>query len=217
MLAVVVPTRGDRPLFFQFAIQQLAAQTKQPDLIVVVDYPAKSNEVDITARYKYGIREAVKYGAECIIFWEDDDYYQPNYIEYMYAEWLQHGKPDLLGIDYTYYYHIIINGVKYQPHKGRASMFSSMVSKNVIDYPMPIDNYAFADLFIWSKWRGVTVSPTNIMAIGIKHGIGKLGGKGHTALAMYIPDTKFLKEHCTPEAYEFYQSISSNGSINILQ
>jgi len=207
MLAVVIPTRGDRPHFLEFAKKQIAAQTKQPDLLIVVDYPAKSNEVDITERYKYGIRKAVNSGADCILFWEDDDYYQPNYIEYMYAEWLQHGKPDLLGIDYTYYYHLGVKGLKFTSHKGRASMFCSMVSKNVIDYPMPANNYVFADLFIWSKWHGVTVSPTNIMAIGIKHGIGKTGGKGHTVLNMYVPNTDFLETHCTKEAYDFYQSI----------
>lgn len=207
MLAVVIPTRGDRAKFLDFALQQILRQTKQPDIIEIVDYPPRSNDKDITERYSYGIQNAVKKGAECIIFWEDDDYYQPDYIAYMYAEWLQHGKPNLLGIDYTYYYHIGVKGVHYQTHEKRASMFCSMVSKNVIDFPMPASNYAFADLFIWSKWGGVTVRPERIMAIGIKHGVGLSGGSGHSRTNIYTPNENFLKEHCTPEAYEFYQSI----------
>lgn len=207
MLAVVIPTRGDRTKFLEFALKQIAGQTKQPDIIEVVDYAPRSHDKDITERYKYGIRKAIEKGAECIVFWEDDDYYQPDYIAYMYAEWVQHGKPDLLGIDYTYYYHLGVKGVRYQQHEKRASMFCSMVSKNVIDYPMPANNYAFADLFIWSKWKGVTVRPTRIMAIGIKHGIGLSGGSGHSRTNIYVPNEKFLKEHCTKHAYEFYQSI----------
>jgi glycosyltransferase involved in cell wall biosynthesis len=207
MLAVVIPTRGDRAKFLDFALRQILRQTKQPDIIEIVDYPPRSNDKDITERYSYGIQNAVKKGAECIIFWEDDDYYQPDYIAYMYAEWLQHGKPNLLGIDYTYYYHIGVKGLHYQTHEKRASMFCSMVSNNVIDFPMPANNYAFADLFIWSKWGGVTVRPERIMAIGIKHGIGLSGGSGHSRTNIYTPNEIFLKQHCTPEAYEFYQSI----------
>lgn len=205
-VAVVIPTR-DRPQFLDFAFQQILLQTKQPDIIEIIDYPPKSNEKDITQRYRVGVLQAVAKGADVIIFWEDDDYYQLDYIEYMVKQWHLNNKPLIMGIEYTYYYHLKY-GVHYKHHKGRASMFCTVVSKDAINQLWPEDYVAFTDLFIWGGWRNtVLLNPERIMAIGIKHGIGLSGGKGHINKSIYTKNETFLKEHCTQRAYEFYQSI----------
>jgi hypothetical protein len=205
-VAVVIPTRGDRPQFLDFAYQQILLQTKQPDIIEIMDYPPKSDDKDITQRYRAGVLQAVAKGADCIIFWEDDDYYQLDYIEYMVKQWELKGKPLIFGIEYTYYYHLRF-GLHYKHHPGRASMFCTMVSKDAINQQWPHDNVAFTDLYIWGAWRGVTIKPERTMAIGIKHGIGMSGGKGHILKGMYTPNNTFLKDNCTKKAYDFYQSI----------
>ena len=74
-LALITPTRGDRPLFEKQYNNIIKNQTVQPDEIIIVDYPPISKEIDLTARYRKGIIEASKRGCNVALLWEDDDWY----------------------------------------------------------------------------------------------------------------------------------------------
>ena len=84
---LITPTRGDRPVFKDQYWNIIKSQTKQPDEVIVVDYEPKSNNKDLTQRYKHGIQEATKKGHEYALLWEDDDWYHPTYIQWLTNAW----------------------------------------------------------------------------------------------------------------------------------
>ena len=106
-IGVLIITKGDRPKFLEHAKYLISEQTLQPDVIEVVDEETNL-AIDITYRYRVGCKRLVKKGCDLIIFWEDDDFYKFNYIQTMLSEFINNGRPDIIGIEKTIYYHIEI-------------------------------------------------------------------------------------------------------------
>ena len=181
-IAVIIPTRGDRPKFLKQCHKLIARQTRKPDEIIVVDYAPKGGMKDITQRYKKGIEIATKRGCAAAIFWEDDDWYHPTYIEWLLNAWSKHNHPPVFGVSETYYYHICATSRLYMGHTGRTSAFCTLV-KLPYKHSWPADYYAFLDMHFYKKGLVTTIKfPKNkILAIGIKHGVGYTGGGGHNA------------------------------------
>ena len=178
MIGVLIITRGDRPRFIEHAKFLLSKQTRKPDVIEIVDDKPISNEIDITYRYRIGCERLFKKGCDVIIFWEDDDWYRNDYVQKMTEGWEMSGKPPIFGISTTIYYHALTNKYIHLSHPGRASMMSTMISKEaVINWGN--DNYAYTDMVLWQQLKGVSVAFDETIAIGIKHGIGLCGGGGH--------------------------------------
>jgi hypothetical protein len=101
-VVVIIPDRGDRPKFMMNCHRMMLAQTLAPVRIIHVDYPASSERPDITARYKVGYHVASGMAdVDLIAFIENDDYYAPDYLEYVVKEWEKKGKPELFGLNYT--------------------------------------------------------------------------------------------------------------------
>ena len=179
-VALVIPTRGDRPQFLKQCHHLISRQTLQPNEIIFVDYAPKSSFKDITQRYRKGVEKATKRGCECVIFWEDDDWYHPTYNEWLLDSWVKCKKPSHFGVGETYYYNITANARLYMPHPNRTSMFCTML-KLPYGGSWPADHYPYLDMHFHKSGKVKTVDfPSNkVLAIGIKHGVGMTGGGGH--------------------------------------
>lgn len=214
--AVLIPTRGDRSEFLRNALKLLKRQTIKPDLIEVVNDPPLSSEKDITYRYRIGAERLIKKGAEVIIFWEDDDFYTPDYIELMLQKWDELGRPGLLGLGSTVYYHVKKRKCRVMTHPGRASAMSTLVTaKALAGYKWPADSEPFLDLHLWKNIPGKTFAPKRLLALGIKHGVGLTGGNGHKedGINYNLDDESlsFLKSVIDPKALPFYLSLTSRA------
>lgn len=181
-VAVIIPTRGDRPQFIKQCKNLLQRQTRKPDKIFWMDYKPESHKKDITQRMRRGVEKATKEGFNVAVFWEDDDWYHPTYLEWLLKEWEKSNRPAIFGVGETYYYNIAVNGRLHMKHGNRTSLFCTMIN-------LPFkgnwcsDDYAFLDMHLHKTGLVKTVNFPNdqIKAIGIKHGIGLCGGGGHNA------------------------------------
>lgn len=181
-IAVIIPTRGDRPEFLRICKILIHRQTVQPDEIIFIDHPGKRGIKDITGRYRKGVQEAAARGCTVALFWEDDDWYHPKYIEWMLNKWNSVRRPMIFGIQETYYYHVGIGKRLYMRHPGRASAFCTLVKIPFKMRVWPADSEPFLDMHIWRSVEGVAMEfedKEKPLAIGIKHGIGLSGGGGH--------------------------------------
>lgn len=204
-IGVLIPTLGDRSDFLKFCLSRLKNQTKKADEIALINYKNISGLVDISQRYKVGIKYLIEKGCDLIIFWEDDDYYPLTYIEETVRLWLKHGKPVIFGCKNTVYYHCPSRQYL-TTSPMHSSAYCTSVSK-YIKYDVCGDNEAYYDVNLWRKNKGIQVK-YNKMPIGIKHGEGKCGGSGHRPRAGYYRNSDrsltYLKENTDEEAFEFY-------------
>lgn len=220
--ALVIPTRGDRPKFIEQCKYLISKQTLQPTEIIWVDYPAKNSEKDITQRYRKGIEEAREKRYEFVVFWEDDDWYHPNYLQWLISKWEAADKPDFFGVSETYYYHLGTGNANHDVHQNRSSAFCTLV-KLPWTIPWPQDNYPFLDLHIFKNYPGMCIPfDGHIYAIGIKHGIGLSGGSGHNSTFKFnMPDSRQWFYSRIGSDRNFYDSIldevKSSPSKNSMQ
>lgn len=206
---VLIPTRGDRPQFLKHAFYLLERQLLSIDFVEVVDDKPRSQDKDITWRYRVGCERLVKKGADIIFFWEDDDYYSPSYLLKMYDAW-EEEKPAILGVSYSIYYHLKLQKWVKIDHPGRASAMSTMVTKDIINVRWPRDSEPYTDLYLWKTLKGKTVSFPGVEAIGIKHGLGLCGGGGHTKsnwYSNYDEGFKWLGNQVDAYSLEFYRGL----------
>jgi hypothetical protein len=219
-VGIVVPTRGDRPEFLNHCKKQIHRQTYCPDEVIFVDHePARRDLVDLTGRYRLGISKARQKGCNFIAFWEDDDWYDEKYLEWMITSWKNNGRPEILGISSSFYFNLkSMRGARFD-HSGRSSMFCTCLSIGENKWnglSWPLDNERFLDLWIWRKWQLSKVAiPFNekIYTIGIKHGVGLTGGGGHNVDANFYANDytdnynkDWLKSKIDPFSYQFYQN-----------
>lgn len=220
-IGIIVPDRGDRPLFRKHCEYLISKQTVQPTQVVWVDFMPISNEVDITKRYRIGynyISELV----DVILFMENDDWYSPNYIETMLRAWITAGKPDIFGTDYTHYYHIKLKKWFTMNHNVRSSAMSTLIKPNLnIDW-CP-DNEPYTDTYLWmmaiNKDTGKPLTkavfhPEPPICLGMKHGVGLTGGNSHVnRLHRYINDDveqNWLRSIVDEQSFEFYKNYFTN-------
>jgi len=211
MIAVVIPDRNDRPKMLANCLRMMQNQT-MPVVIYLINDKPLDDRPDITRRYRIGYDKVSKSNEfELLFFIESDDWYDPNYIYTIYSCWLSEGKPDIIGIDYTYYYHLKLRKYFKYGHIGRASMMNTAIKPNLV-FKWPHDNYRFVDMYLWEHIKGLTITPEFPISIGMKgHGEGMTGGTGHdNKLHRYTEeDNGFLEEHLDEESLNFY-----NGYIN---
>ena len=234
-IATITPTRGDRPQFVSIAKKLIKLQTCQPDEVIIVDDPPKSDAVDINWRYHEGCRRAIEKGCDLLIFWEDDDYYAPHYIEALVAAYRTFiPQPLVFGLGDTIYYNMRLRKWSKIIHPGRASAMNTLVSSEVYHhFPWSQDNSKVYDsvhgagffdrqLWDWAQKEGVgkTISTdiSSPWSIGIKHGIGKCGGSHHDTkesswlvpLKMKDPDLSWLRSHVRPEIFPLYEKLAQD-------
>lgn len=220
-IGIIIPDRRDRPRFKANCLRMLANQTLKPLYISIQDYKPMGDSCDITQRYRLGYGQCNRFSnmghrLDMIALWENDDYYAPNYLETMAEHWLMEGKPDILGTNYTIYYHIKLRKYYVMNHHRRASAMNTIL-KPGLQIVWPPDNEPFTDLWLWRQLKGVTIDPGKHISIGIKHGIGLTGGRSHVdRFDRYDPPRgkddaqfKFLKDTMDAESFEFYSNYFS--------
>lgn len=210
-IAVIIPDRGDRPEFLKHCEWMIENQTMKPDHVLIVDYKPKSNQCDITERYRLAYHELYGKGFDCVLFMENDDYYRPEYIETMVNNWVIQGNPDLFGIAYTYYYHIGLSKYTRFDHPLRASMMNTLMKTNLV-VNWCADNYPYTDAHLWKSIKNrITFVPELPISLGIKHGIGMSGGNYHrTKLDRYTHDdsnSHFLSSIVDDYSFNFYTQL----------
>ncbi len=204
-VGIIIPDRGDRPKLLANSLRMLAAQTLQFHYIALVDDKPISDKPDITWRYRKGYDILRKKGLDIIAFWENDDWYSPDYLRYMTDKWLEHGKPDLFGTNHTIYYNIKIKAYFEMLHDQRSAAMNTLIKPDM-NFEWCPDYESFTDLYLYRTLNYKVFKPDKLYSLGIKHGIGKLGGRSHIdRLYRYkFKDNGFLKKTLDPISYEFY-------------
>lgn len=220
-LGVIIPDRGDRPLFLDNCLRMLQAQDLESfrdiDMEVhLVNYKPKDNDVDITPRYRVGYDYFRGKGFDLLAFIENDDWYSPIYLQTMIEHWERFDKPDLFGTAKTMYYHIELKRYYIMEHHNRSSAMNIFIKPD-LNFPWPVDLEPYLDLHLWLH-AGITNRvvwmPDKWYSVGIKHGEGKtIDGGGHrihddnyVKLRYIHPDNGFLKETLDPESFLFYDN-----------
>lgn len=210
-IGVVVPDKCDRPEFLKHCLFLLGKQTVKPDVIHVIDKDFGIKGVDITARYKFGLKKVFE-DDDCDVcfFIENDDWYSENYIETMLYLWDAHNRPSLFGLETSVYYHIGLKKYNKMFHAGRASAFSTMCTFEILKCNFPNDTDVFFDIALWkTSLSKKTVVPHKEICLGIKHGEGLCGGRAHSSVFPYKNndiDMDYLKSIVDKESFEFYES-----------
>lgn len=205
-----MPDRCDRPELFAFAVKQINRMGFGEAAYIMNERPI-SGEVDLVWRIKEGVKMAKRDGFEFVIVIEDDDFYCEEYLLRLQDYW----NYDFVGFSTTTYYNIKMKTWQKFNHPGRSSLFCtgfriSALSDNF--WNRMKDTERFLDVKIWEEANRsgakVLLMPEN-PCIGIKHGIGMTGGKGHKiALANHDPEMKWLRERVDQEAFQFYEGLS---------
>jgi hypothetical protein len=225
-IGVIIPTRGDRPKLLDNAIRMMLGQTLRPVHVeFVCDEPSSPTVKDITKRYRLGYERIQKAcpNLDLIALVEDDDYYRPEYLETMAAEWDKRGRPDLFGTTYTVYYHLRLRRWFIMNHLERSAAMNTFIRPGLsIDW-CP-DSEAYTDLHLWMrsnlKDKGKLFTPPTHLSIGMKHGIGLCGGKNHNdRLDRFVncdASGDFLRANVDESSLDFYNKIMEEEFGNVM-
>lgn len=188
----------------------LDKQTLKPDLIRIINHDLGLDGCDISVRYQMGLKEIFEqYECDVCFLIENDDWYRNDYIERMMSEWYDFGRPDLFGLGTTVYYHIGLNKYKKMSHQGRASAFSTMCTKEILNCAPAKSFDPFFDMHIWKQpINKATFDCGEQICLGIKHGEGSCGGKAHQSNFPYTDndiDLSYLKSIVDEESFKFYE------------
>jgi len=212
-IAVIIPDRGDRPQFLERCLMMMERQTLKPAHIELVNEPPAGEGVDITWRYRVGYERLRNQGFDLIAFIENDDYYSDGYLEYMAGQWIKNGKPDLLGLNHTIYWHITWRRWFVLKHPRRSNAMNTCIVPG-LHVQWPLDHDPYTDVWLWNRWEFTKTSPTHSTplrvtsqgesdlpvrkvvlvpdkeyCLGIKHGVGLCGGKNHVdGIKRYVND-----------------------------
>lgn len=212
-IGILIPDRNDRPLFLNNCLRMIDNQTLKVEIIELVNDKPLNEKCDISWRYRTGYDRLRNKGLDVIFLMENDDWYSSNYLETMLNYWIKNNTPDIFGTDYTIYYNLKERGHFPMHHLHRSSAMSTLIKPD-LHFEWCQDDEPFTDLHLWKVVKGITFHPEKNICLGIKHGIGLCGGKGHTdRLHRYInkdPDFTFLKSNMDKESYLFYTNYFNN-------
>lgn len=212
-IAVIIPDRGDRPEFMKNCMRQLKAQTLLPVSIIMMSDPPKDDKVDITLRYRLGYEVCRGRDIDLIAFIENDDWYSPDYLKVMSQAWLRAGTPDLFGTNYTIYYHLKLRKYFKMQHDQRASAMNTFIRPD-LQFQWGLDHDPYADAWLWMGPKTYHLSKCLIspyvISVGMKHGIGRCGGKNHVDFLerYHNPDNGFLQNTLDAESYDFFRGLT---------
>jgi len=201
--ATITPDRGDRKPLMDFCKYQIGRFEVKPDKSYFIDYAPRSEGIDIVPRVLEGIERAKEDGFDLVFILESDDFYDRTYFNHI-------PDADFIGESNSIYYNLRNKTYQNFNHPGRSSLFTTGFKISALKGFRPKENDRFLDISLWKYAfdAGKTVAFRETGAIGIKHGIGLCGGKGHK-LVMKHKDSnlEWLSEHVDSEAFEFYKNL----------
>jgi hypothetical protein len=201
--------RGDRPKFFEFCIKQLRALNGDwpPMNAYLMNEKPKTDGFDLVPRFKQGVDLAKRDGFKSVYCIESDDYYPKDYFQKLDIEVY-----DFIGCQDTTYYNLRNRTYATFKHPGRSSLFTTAFKIEALKgFNWPADNKVFLDVALWD-YAKKTKKKVKLLkdnpCLGIKHGTGLCGGKGHRMMMKNKdPDLKFLRSRVSEEAFEFYRTL----------
>lgn len=211
--AIIIPDRGDRPELTDFCFKQLNRMTLKPDLIIHVNDPPTGTGFDLVYRVRQGVRKAEQAGFDLCFVVENDDQYPPTYFA-SYAPYFD--DYHFFGQEYSDYYNLrnLTHNRFHHPH--RASLFTTGFKISALNnFEWPDNTKPFLDLPLWQYARHKKRKFVDTGAIGMKHGLGMCGGKGHKMNFPkgYDKDMEWLRESVDSESFEFYRQLSDKLKV----
>jgi hypothetical protein len=203
----IIPDRNDRKELTEHCLWQLSRMTIKPDVIYHMNYQPESERFDLTERVKRGWLQAKADGIDWCFITENDDAYDSLYFNQHLKEGVEN--IDFSGDDHSVYYNIKNRTWKVLSHAGRASLFTTGFRTLAMnDFRWPNDNSPFLDIKIWEYADNYRKAFVDTGAVGIKHAIGKCGGKGHKmVLENSDPELDHLRRIVDKESFEFYKGL----------
>jgi len=220
-LLVLIPTRGDRPTFLDQALRMMRRQGQhlEPGTQAwphLVDYAPKSDAVDIVERVQLGCASQFAAASDAIVMWEDDDYYPPTYLATV-ARKLE--GCDVVAPEFTTYYNVRTRRWRVMSGPTLMEMAWRTEALEHAQWPPPGKINVDRHLACGFREAGLrfdkSVSPHADRPIGIKHGVGKCAGVGHTMPLLHEDlDLRYLRERVQNEESlafysEFYDASAS--------
>ena len=206
-IGVIIPDRNDRPKFLANCLRMIEGQTLKPTEIKLVNFEPTSNKPDLTKRYRIGYDYFRNKDFDIIALMENDDWYSPEYLETMVNAWIEKGKPDIFGTDYTIYYHIAIHKYFTMEHYHRSSAMSTLIKPD-LNFKWCPDHEVYTDMHLWNAIQNrLTFRPDKHICLGIKHGVGLCGGRNHkTRMDRYVNSDgiDLLCNTMDKESFKFY-------------
>lgn len=217
--AIIVPDRGDRTQLREWCEHQVKQFHAEGHMFTVyVDFVPVNSRHDLIARIYQGIDVVKSKGIDLVFIVENDDFYPKDYLSKM-------GNPedfDFIGCEHSYYYNLSNLTWQRFDHSHRSSLFNTGFRISAMDgFPwerLIRQNDVFLDIEIW-KWarkrnRRKIKFVESTGSIGIKHGIGLCGGKGHRMdMLNKDPEMEWLKARIDADSFEFYKKLSQKLPI----
>jgi hypothetical protein len=174
---------------------------------IYIDHKASSSQMDLVPRIRLGIETAKALGADRVAIVESDDFYSHDYLSRINLE-----DYDAFGWGTTYYYNLRNRTWALNYHQDtHASLFCTAFKISMLDgFRWPPDDNPWLDIALWKHFRGrrAFLSQDEPPAIGIKHGMGRVGGKAHGfEMKNKDPDLTWLKSKIDQDAFEFYSKL----------
>jgi hypothetical protein len=174
---------------------------------IYIDHKAQTNQMDLVPRIRLGIATAKSMGFDRVAIIEDDDFYPVDYLSHINLD-----DYDAFGWGTTYYYNLRNRTWALNYHQDtHASLFCTAFRISLLDdFRWPPDDHPWLDIALWKHFAGrnAFLAKSDPPCIGIKHGIGKVGGKAHGfEMKNKDPDLAWLKSKVDPQAYEFYSKL----------
>lgn len=207
----IIPTRGDRKPFLDHCLWQLDRMTVKPKAVFLINHEPVYGKVDLVARVQAGVACAIGEGIDVCFIVEDDDAYKPDHFK-RYMDVFD--KADFVGQDYSHYYNLRNRTWFKFTHSYRASLCSTAFRVSALNnFKWPAEDDPFLDLSLWKYARTRRRKFIDTGMVGIKHGMGLCGGKGHRmVMRNKDPDMAWLKSIVDQESFEFYKSLDLNGT-----
>lgn len=205
---IIIPDRNDRPELTAFCLKQLERMTLKPDEIYHVNSPPHGPGFDLIERVQAGIAAAKVDGIDLCFIIENDDSYPANYFERFFPYFEDY---HFFGQEWSDYYNLRNLTYNRFDHPHRASLFTTGFKISALNnFEWPPADKPFLDIELWKYARHKKRKFIDTGAIGMKHGLGLCGGKGHRMnMRNKDPQLKWLASKVDPESFEFYKSLAN--------
>lgn len=214
--AAIIPDRNDRPELTEFCFKQLDRMILRPGKVYHINEKPESERFDLVHRIHVGVNLAKADGFDWVFIIENDDHYPANYFDRFTPYFDNH---DFIGDDQTYYFNLRNQSYKLSRHAYRSSLFTTafrISALNLWDWKRIDKHMVFLDIELWKYARHKRRKFIDTGAIGIKHGLGLCGGKGHTMnMPEKDPALVWLSEHVDEMSFEFYCQMVEQLKVSV--